>query len=550
MDVFAMLALTAILATATMVSGLFYCSQAEADTSPWSLPIQVSAGLHGGWFPDIAADDFGNVHIVWNDGFPDLPTGKAGDLASDRSQMSLGNDKTPVPIVDQLAALWYSRLSGESWSKPNDIALIDKAYALRSSLAADRTGRVHLTYKGFGRLKPDRSYDPPRNLGPEDLWYTSAAGSQADVVASWLPAKRLSRSVQGYFCDLAVDRQGVIHAIWTEASRGIWGIYYSNSADHGVTWAERTALDDSGAVWWLRAQLEVDTQDRLHAVWEMEDTREMGSFGITAKAVYAQSTDGGKSWTRTEFQDSHSGLGPQQPAIGVDNQGNILFVFREPPETSRILFRQSSDGSHWSAPAPLPGIFAGCHRPYDVYDMVTDSSGHVHLAVVAMLGDANATTMSLVHLEWNGNSWGMPSIVANTPPFPEYPRLSISNGNRLHLAWFAGDDPSVNRNPIGIWYSTALTTAPETNTQALPSSSANEPSTSPITTPAPSPSSTPISTVLAGQPPRTDATSPDASHLWLSGLRQNPIYPLVITLVSVIPLLGVAMLAKSRLTRR
>ena len=103
-------------------------------------------------------------------------------------------------------------------------------------------------------------------------------------------------------------------------------------------------------------------------------------------------------------KDEALGPRPQQPALGIDGRGTILFVFRE-AGTDRILYRRSADGISWSVPAALPGIGAGVARPYDVYDMVTDSVGRVHL-VVLPAPPAAASTMALLHLEWDGVRWG------------------------------------------------------------------------------------------------------------------------------------------------
>ena len=533
--------ITANLLAVLMVSSLLWCDRAQADTGPWSAPIKVSGDTAGGWFPDVAADDFGNVHVVWNGGFPDLVDVETEPTAPVRRQVSLDAEATPVPVADQVAALFHVGRFGDSWSQPNDIALIWQGHALRSSVAVDLAGRVHLLYKGLGRLEPTESLNPPHSLGPEDLWYTSAPGLQANTVTSWIPPKRITRATQGYFSDIAISSSGVIHVIWTESSRGLWGIYYINSPDGGATWSNRVALEDSEAVLWSRAQLKVDSQDRVHVVWELLET-EQAANGATGGVVYALSADGGKTWSHTRFREIYSGSGQQQPALGIDGQGNILMVFREPPPRNGISYMQSRDGVHWSQPNPLPGSLMGVNRPFDVYDMVTDSAGHVHLAAVAYLASTKA--MHLIHTEWDGLAWSSPSIVANSPPFPEYPRLSVANGNRLHLVWFGGDEPGVNRKPTGIWYSSTKTSAPETSPQAP--SEALGAGDMPVgaVEPTPTPTLTPFS---EGRRTVSATSNLDGSPQWLVEFKRNPIYPLAAGLLPLIPLIGVALLTISRL---
>lgn len=518
-----------------------YPSHATADTAPWSEPVEIS-GETGGWFPDIAADNWGNVHVVWNSVLPERPgrdrqasqTGKVGTSKAD----------TLLDIQEMTSALYYSRWDGEGWSTPNDIALIWSGHALRSALAVDITGRVHLAYKGLGTLSPE-AIGRSAGLGPEDIWYTSApAGSQPESVTSWLPAKRISRSPQGYYSDIAIDSRGVIHLIWTESSESGWGIYYSHSTDGGASWSHRIALDGSNFVWWYRASLKVDVQDRLHVLWELTDLSQPNlPFGTAVGSVYALSNDGGKTWIQTKFPENRPEPAPQQPVVGVDGNGNILLVFRE-QTSGEILYRRSTDGVRWSQPQPLPGVERGIARPYDVYDTVTDSAGRVHLVTVGY--PAGSNTMGLLYSEWDGQNWSIARIIAEPPPFPEYPRLAVGEGNRLHAVWFGGDRESVDRNPVGIWYSTAQTSAPRIARESpiVPKLSPTPGALTPATARA---FPTPVqSRGLEPKPPRLPTDPSGASPARLPDLQGWPIYPVIIGLLASVPLLAASLLAKHR----
>jgi len=78
--------------------------------------------------------------------------------------------------------------------------------------------------------------------------------------------------------------------------------------------------------------------------------------------------------------------------------------------------------------------------------------------MVAYPDTSKTAPMALMHSEWVGYSWGNPETIAlgASAPFPEWPRIAIGEGNRLHVDWLGrdGDDP------IGIWYSTKTTSAP------------------------------------------------------------------------------------------
>ncbi len=514
----------------------------------WSEPLKIS-GETGGWFPDVTADAIGNVHVVWNGGFSDTtiwatqspPGGYSADAP--RSGPSLR-------ATHQVAALYYVNWDGHGWTEPNDIALIWYGHALRSSITSDPTGRVHLIYKGLGRLVPEE-LGSGNSLGSESLWYTAFDARRRLSAQSLRLPKRMTRSTQGYFSDIAIDSRHVIHAIWTESANGSWGVYYAHSADDGETWSKRVALEPSGAVYWYRAQLKVDAGDRVHVVWEL-----LGSNTphVTAGAVYAMSSDGGSTWSRVRFPDRSPSAqaptsagpvsGPQQPAIGIDGGGNILLVFRE-QGSNRILYRRSTDGANWSAPAPIPGVGAGVPRPFDVYDMATDSAGHVHLAVVAYRFGTDS--MALLHLEWDGRQWGLPSVIAGSPPFPEYPRLAVGEGNRLHVVWFGGDRGTIDRTAIGIWYSTAQSSAPRVPTAAAPETRGSEVPDASV--------DTPTSVTSSPQAKSSDPIGPrlmgdaDASPPELSVSEYHPEYPVIFGLAAMVLLLTAILVARAVLRR-
>jgi hypothetical protein len=208
------------LAVVALLVGLPADAGQAADRLGWSQPVVVSTNGSDGWYPDVAADDRGRVHVVWQ--------GSYADVAAAAAAPPPRGESTELSAKD-VSALYYSRLDSRGWSRPRDVALIaPEGHALRSSLVVDQSDRLHLVYKGLGRLIPDA-------LGQEDLWHTVVRGDRGEELSAWQPATRLTRALQGYYSDLAVDSRGVVHAIWTESARGSWGVYYARSADGGVT---------------------------------------------------------------------------------------------------------------------------------------------------------------------------------------------------------------------------------------------------------------------------------------------------------------------------
>jgi hypothetical protein len=339
----------------------------------------------------------------------------------------------------------------------------------------------------------------------------------------------------------------VIHAVYTEYDQMGAGIYYTQSTDNGATWSTRVPLESKALVWWYRARIKVDQMDRIHVVWEVTDA---ASLFETTASIHAYSVDGGQTWSKTVFAGvpvpGPSGEGPnaiyRQPAVGVDGNGVTLLVFYE-AKSNRIVYSKSVDGNTWSPPEGIPGIAAGVARPFDQFDTVTDSAGHVHLVAVGYT--ANSDVMRLLHVEWDGQKWSKPDVVADAPPYPEYPRLALSQGNRLHVVWFVGDKPTTDRSPTGIWYSTALTSAPvqAAARAGQPTGVGSAPQSAAPAQPTPLPAD-----VLYPAPGTTTVEVNAAGPAGLLGKLQHlPAYPLSLALVpSIMALAGVVIGRLSR----
>jgi hypothetical protein len=286
---------------------------------------------------------------------------------------------------------------------------------------------------------------------------------------AWAEGDAFSRRTPAYFADIAVDSRGVLHALTTEADpKKQYGVFYRRSTDGGATWSLPMALEGTLAASRWRLQLKVGPRDDLHALWEVVDSDDPSSRAPVG-FIYARSTDGGDNWTTTSFVPPRTGvLYPKQfdgtkwrvqPAVGVDGRGQIVLVWRE-FQTDIVYYQRSTDGREWTPPARVGGVSRGVARPFDRYDMATDSAGRLHLVLVAYAD--GLPYMSLLHSEWLGYTWGAPEVVASgaTAPYPEWPRIAISEGNHLHVVWFGGNAASVDRVPIGIWYSTKTNDAP------------------------------------------------------------------------------------------
>src|SRR5262245_9442227 len=122
----------ALLAIACLVALLFSAAPAHvaAQGGGWAAPTEVSGTTDSSWFPDIAVDASGDVHIVW-----------ASGIAHGEEQQN------------QVDLLLYRSLKDGRWSKTNDIVNPGTGgFASRSSITTGRDGMVHLLVRSQMRI--------------------------------------------------------------------------------------------------------------------------------------------------------------------------------------------------------------------------------------------------------------------------------------------------------------------------------------------------------------------------------------------------------------
>lgn len=476
----------------------------EAQQPDWIPPMELVAPFPGGdWLPDITADPQGDVHVIWSGG-----------------QCSANYEKP---------CLMYQRQQGGIWQPGYDVFLDQGAgqSAIRAAIAADQTGRLHLVY-----LK-DFLY-----IVYQQAWVANAHSARA-----WSEPRRMSGFGHAYFPDIAVGPDGVLHAVWTESTPGepskdcppglCSDIFYRQSRDGGIRWSPPVNLSRS-EVGTMKAHVRVDPLNRVHVFWEEGGDRWVPNDRLVGVA-YTLSTDGGVTWSEPVVFTHTEGI-PRQIMVGVDGQRQIVAIWRLVPGDG-IYYQVSRDGRDWSVPRRIPGIWpVGSIAIYDDYDVAADSLGHLHFVVSGR--DSPTGQQATFHLEWDGGAWSPPDQVSPSEGYPEFPRIAVGLGNRLHVVWYSKQLPGYEEGQVThVWYSTRAIPAPVWTPAPLPTPTETPPP--PTRTPFPTP--TPFPTV----PP--DAVRPfNPQTLYTEG---DEMTSLMLSLLPVALLIGLVV-AISRVRRR
>ena len=170
-----MLLILEITAIVFMASGLGW--SVLAQEGGWTTPTVISTPSEISWFPDLAVDPFGTVHVIW------CLTTPLGGIRGLQEQVN------------------YTHWGGESWSEPNDI-VPPSADIVRNAIATDLSGNVHLLFGGS-------------SYGSLTLYHRRAPLDKAWSAEAWSAPHRINQGIS-YMGDMAVDSQGVIHVVYDD----------------------------------------------------------------------------------------------------------------------------------------------------------------------------------------------------------------------------------------------------------------------------------------------------------------------------------------------
>lgn len=432
---------------------LLALQSAQAQTTLWTAPRRVSDESVMSWFPALAADRTGGVHLVYASADPEDGSENSFDMIE---YVALDGDRLIESPVDVMAV-------------PQDAA---GSYAGRPDVIVDRNGDLAMTWRSR-----------------TGIWFTRVAHGRAADPTAWAESVSLG---EGYFSRLLEEDDGTLHVIYTSNVRTsdctiCFHVFHRRSVDHGAAWS--TPVDVSvlptGAA---RPQIALDARGGLHVVWEMARGGDLGQTTRPRRVAYAASFDQGRTWSDVRML---SPVEAAAPALAIDGSGALIVTWMGQGDDGFYFVRSSDRGRSWSAPMRLDGAT----NTVPIYDArldgqtsVVDSRGRVHWFAVGRT-PLQQNGLSILHAVWDGAEWSVPETVAEiefqpSGDVPQWPSAVVAGGNRLYVSWYLrkgelmakdGDE----RRPYEVHYALRIIDAP-----------AHTPISYPTITPAPSPAPT------------------------------------------------------------
>jgi hypothetical protein len=415
--------------------GVLLSAQPSSGQSMWTSPVALSEPGFFAWFPDITADPYGIVHLVFASGYQ-------------------GFDEV----------FYMNSSDGQTWSKQNDIFAMPwvgtNSAATRPSLMVDRHGHLNISFVDL-----------------TTVYYSRVSVSSGSKVSAWAPKQTISGGQIAYFSKMALDSKNIIHFIFSQNTPSdncpiCYHLYYRYSKDDGTSWAPAVDIIP-GALGAVKPQLMVDRNDNLHLVWESGRGGGLGQLTNPTSVSYTSSKDGGKTWSAPQTLSRSADENAKNITIGQDRLGNLVVVYWS-RAIDQIVYRVSTDGGNiWSAASPIPDIL-GAAAVYasnlDDYSVAADSNGDLHVAAIGRLS-GSTDTLNIFDLVWDGYSWAKPDVIATYKnDVPEWPRITVSQGNQLYVTWFVRDAAHIfqENGVYQVWYSKKTASSPSVNTLPIP----------------------------------------------------------------------------------
>ncbi|MBA7702117.1 hypothetical protein ES703_110874 [subsurface metagenome] len=250
---------------------IMYISYTEADG--WSNVTVISDGYAGvywndgiSYYPDIAVDDSGDIHVVWKD--------------STRGVWGGGPSDTEI--------MYVSYTEADGWSNATVISdgygglYWNDGFSSHPNMAIDDSEGIHVVWwdNTNGRWIAEIMYAS----------YTEATGwSNITVISEGY--SDIYGDIYTSDPDIAVNSSGNIHVVWEDWTDGVWGtdteIMYANYTEANG-WSNPTVIsDDYLGTSWNDGQSYnpkcVSYYDKLYVVWW--DTTD-GVWGTDAEIMF------------------------------------------------------------------------------------------------------------------------------------------------------------------------------------------------------------------------------------------------------------------------
>jgi hypothetical protein len=373
------------------------------DTSNWEWTgtVVVSVGsTDDAYYPKIAADLEGNIHVVWYDGTdygtdgPDLDifyrcwkanTTQWGSIEL-VSNVSIGDSCNPAIAVDKEGNahivwdddiddgdIFYRCLNATTglWAEMEVVSTESTAPSVNPAIAVDEIGNIHVAWADFTNYGGAGLYPP--HIFYKYYNTTSKLWNKTALVN--IESKR-----DATFPTIAVDDGRNVHIAWEDCSNYLGTgndgeIFYKCWNASTASWMSTVIITDD-EYYSLRPQIIADSLGKIHIVW----AQHTGS-GTCYEIMYTNLNLTSGSWSENEFISDLDLKSSETPAIGVDSSGNIYVTWADAYDYSgtgyNIVYKvRNASSTVWGTMTIISTESDGTSNNPSI---AIDLSGYIHI---------------------------------------------------------------------------------------------------------------------------------------------------------------------------
>lgn len=320
------------------------------------------AGQNSSCLPQMACDEHGRIHVVWQD------------------------YRGPSWTV-------YYRVSadlGRHWPRP-DTQISTWGNAENPRIAIDGEGSVYVAWEAFEAAGENRIN----------------TNSSTDFGLTWQEVEKTlnTERVSAVQPAIACSPGGHAYVVWFEYVDGSDALLLSASHDYGATWSAPARVDthSPGASWVASPLLAADDGGRVYLVY-------LDMSAGPADVMFRRSVDRGATWEPPVRLNSS--YNPIFPSLAADNAGRIHVIWTT---SAYILTNHSTDfGASW-LPAEVQVDANPSVNVTAIPDISIDPSGNAYAVYFyRQATDQGFDTYANVSTD-NGNTWGAERRLATGP---------------------------------------------------------------------------------------------------------------------------------------
>ncbi|MFX0098492.1 MAG: PKD domain-containing protein [Candidatus Hodarchaeota archaeon] len=269
-----------------------YYKHWNATTGNWTWTEAVSTETSQAWYPSIAVDGSGNVHVVWH-------------------------DDTNFVEFDNIEDIMYkNRNATGSWTYTELVSNGSTGYAMYPSIAVDDSQKVHVVWYDSSGPDPVILYKY-RNI-------TSGIWSVNETVSN--------ESGFSFNPSIAVDGSGNVHVAWGDSSNysssgDDYDILYKRWNETAGSWTTTEVVSTESTSNSDLPSIAADGSGNVHVTWE--DLSNYSSSGTDKDIFYKFWNATDDSWTVTRVVSTESTNFSFTPSIAVDITGTAHMAWND-----------------------------------------------------------------------------------------------------------------------------------------------------------------------------------------------------------------------------